>query len=155
MKNALEIMRGNRFPTWGAMDEFDALFDRALKSPWFVLEKTPETKREIFHPLVDVVESAEAYSLSVDLPGVKREDVKVDLKQNILTISGERKREGETSNDGMRAYERIYGRFERSFTLPQVVDVSRVEAKLEDGVLHVTLPKSELAQPRSIEIKTN
>lgn len=155
MKNALEIMRNNRFPTWGAMDEFDELFDRALKSPWFMLERTPQAKREIFQPLVDIDETDKSYSMSVDLPGVKREDIKVDLKENVLTISGERKRESEANENGVRAYERIYGQFHRSFSLPQNVDVTRVEAKLEDGVLKVTLPKSELAQARSIEIKTS
>ncbi|WP_374033619.1 Hsp20/alpha crystallin family protein [Bdellovibrio bacteriovorus] len=102
-----------------------------------------------FSPSVDVEEKDNAYLVSADLPGMKKEDIKVELNDNILTISGERTRE--TKSEGHYS-ERSYGRFQRSFTLPVKVLTEKIEAHFEDGVLHLTLPKSEGARSHSIKI---
>jgi HSP20 family protein len=155
MRNALEVSRGNKTPAWNTAD-FDELFERAFRNPFSLLEELRPTmsgSQDWFQPSFDVDETDEAYLLSVDLPGVKKEDVKIDLSENVLTISGERKHEREEKDKGSRRYERSYGRFQRSFTLPTTVDANHVEANIEDGVLRIALPKSEQSKPRSIQIQ--
>lgn len=152
MRNALEVSKGNRMPMWN-MPDIDDMFERAFRNPFSLLEeiRPKMADSQWFNPGFDVDETEEAYLLSVDLPGMKKEDVKVDLTENVLTISGERKHERGSKDKGR--YERAYGRFHQSFTLPTTVDVNRVEANLEDGVLHIALPKSEQAKPRSIQVQ--
>ena len=109
-----------------------------------------------FGPACEVSETAEHFHMTVDLPGMKKEDVKIELVDNVLTISGERKRE--RSSDAkvkVQLYEKSYGFFKRTFTLPTSVDESKIEARYEDGVLEVYLPKTSVAKPRQIEIKAN
>ncbi|MGZ3805671.1 MAG: Hsp20/alpha crystallin family protein, partial [Pseudobdellovibrionaceae bacterium] len=103
-----------------------------------------------FTPYVDIEENDEMYMISADLPGVKKDDVKIDLSGNTLKISGERSKE--LKEEGYR--ERSYGRFSRSFSLPQSVDTKKVEAHFEDGVLRVILPKSEAASTQEIKIQS-
>ena len=106
-----------------------------------------------FMPAMDVTESEDRYVLSLDVPGMKKEDIKIEMSGNLLTLSGERKRENRSDTEGSaRRYERSYGYFQRSFTLPDSVDADHVEAVYEDGVLQVVLPKAASAKPRRIEI---
>lgn len=102
-----------------------------------------------FSPSVDIEEKENAYLVSADLPGMKKQDIKVELNDNTLSISGERVRE--TKSEG-RYSERSYGRFQRSFTLPVQVNTEKIEAHFEDGVLQITLPKAEGARSQSIKI---
>lgn len=102
-----------------------------------------------FSPSVDVEEKDNAYLVSADLPGLKKEDIKVELNDNILTISGERTRESKTEGGYS---ERSYGRFQRTFTLPVQVNSEKIQAHFEDGVLRITLPKAEGARSHSIKI---
>ncbi|WP_413288969.1 Hsp20/alpha crystallin family protein [Bdellovibrio sp. HCB337] len=103
-----------------------------------------------FAPSVDIEESDEMYMISADLPGMKKDDVKIDISGNSLRISGERNRE--VKEEGYR--ERSYGRFSRSFTLPQNIDSKKVEANFEDGVLRIVLPKTEVSKAQSIKIES-
>jgi HSP20 family protein len=104
-------------------------------------------------PAVDVMEDKEGVRLTAELPGVRQEDVKISLENGILTIRGEKKSQVEEKSDRVHRVERQYGSFERSFALPTTVDVERIEARFDAGVLTVTLPKAEKAKPRQIEIK--
>jgi HSP20 family protein len=104
-------------------------------------------------PLVDIVEDEKEYLIKAELPEVKREDVKVSVEEGVLTVSGERKFEKEEKGKKYHRIERAYGRYARSFTLPDDADPSKVTAEFKDGVLRVRLPKSEKAKPKSIEIK--
>lgn len=105
-----------------------------------------------FAPPVDIEESEEMYMVSADLPGLKREDIKIDLNNRLLKISGERCREmKEESNSYV---ERSYGKFVRTFTLPEAVDSKKIEAHFEDGVLRVLLPKTEAAAAQEIKIES-
>ena len=104
-------------------------------------------------PAVDVAEDAKAYSVAIELPGVKAEDLKVEIDGHRLTVKGEKRVETEDKTDRVHRFERRFGSFERVFTVPEAVDSSAIEAKVADGVLTLTLPKSEKAQPRSISIK--
>jgi len=104
-------------------------------------------------PSVDVAEDPERYLIKVEIPEVKREDVKVDVQDGVLTIHGERKQEKEEKGKRFHRIERSYGTFLRSFTLPDDVDGSQIVAEFKDGILNVTLPKSEAARPKAIEVK--
>jgi len=104
-------------------------------------------------PSVDVSETEGEYQIKVEIPDVKKEDVKVTLEEGVLTIQGERKHEKEEKGTRYHRVERSYGRFVRSFTLPDLIDEGKVKAEFKDGVLNLQLPKSEKAKPKAIEVK--
>ena len=104
-------------------------------------------------PTVDISETEAEYAIEAELPEVKKEDVKVTVEDGVLTLQGERKQEKEEKGKKYHRVERSYGRFVRSFTLPDSVDESKVKAEYADGVLHLHLPKSEKAKPKQIDVK--
>ena len=108
-----------------------------------------------FLPTVNTREDDNAYYVEVDLPGVKKEDIDITTEDNVLTISGERKLKEESKEEDYYKVESVYGKFSRSFTLPENVDVSKIEAKNENGVLEIVIPKKveEDKKPKKIEIK--
>jgi HSP20 family protein len=133
------------------MSRFDDVFNN-LERDFFAEPAWPRLDVEglaEFTPSVDIEENEEMYMVSADLPGVKRDDVKIDIIGNALKISGERSKE--IKEEGYR--ERSYGRFTRSFTLPQTVDAKKVEANFEDGVLRIVLPKTEVKKAQEIKIQ--
>jgi HSP20 family protein len=105
-----------------------------------------------FLPAVDLVETDAHYVLRADLPGLSEDDVKIELEENVLTISGERRNEQETREDGYYRIERGYGHFSRSLTLPQGVDDDSIVATFDRGVLEVKIPKPEQRKPRRVTI---
>ncbi len=109
------------------------------------------TERELT-PAVDVFETGDELELRVELPGMKPDDVQIDIRDGVLTVSGERRLEHDEEREGYRRIERAYGRFSRSFTLPRHVDQDKVEAQMETGVLRLTLPKREEQRGRRIQI---
>jgi HSP20 family protein len=131
--------------------EFEELYDQLGRWMTSVFDDANDVLRT-WSPLADVVETPDAYLIDVDLPGVKRDDITVELEGNELTISGELK---EKQRDGLfRRRTRRVGRFEYRATLPRDVnpDVNAVEAKLNEGVLTVKIPKDEAAKPRRVAI---
>lgn len=104
-------------------------------------------------PSVDISETDGEYLIKAELPEVKKDDVKITLEEGVLSIQGERKHEKEEKNKKFHRVERAYGRFVRSFVVPDYVDESKIKAEYQDGVLHLHLPKSEKAKPRAIEVK--
>src|SRR5213596_3685247 len=104
-------------------------------------------------PLVDITEDDKEYLIKAELPEVKKEDVKVTVQDDVLTISGERMLEKEEKGRKYHRVERAYGSFARSFTLPEDADGEKVAAEFKNGLLMVHLPKSEKAKPKSIEVK--
>ncbi len=126
-------------------DEFDQFF-------WGLPSGSGRTEYA-WLPAVDLTETPDRYTLEADLPGVKREDIDLSVVDNVVTVKGERKNGRETHEDGCHVYERHYGSFQRSFRLPEDVDTEKIEAKFENGVLRVTLPKAEEAKPKRIEVK--
>lgn len=104
-------------------------------------------------PLVDIEENDKEYVIKAELPEMKKEDIKVSVEDDVLCISGERKHEKEEKGKKYHRVERSYGCFERSFTLPDDADGTKVTAEYKDGVLKVHLPKSEKAKPKAIEVK--
>lgn len=106
-------------------------------------------------PRVDVSESKDAYLIKAELPGVSRNDVKITLHDNVLTIKGEKKEEKEEKDVNVHRVERSYGVFERAFSLPLTVKSEKIDASFKDGVLSIILPKAEEAKPKEIEVKVS
>jgi HSP20 family protein len=103
-------------------------------------------------PSVDVFEDENSYLIKLELPEINREEVKVNLNENRLTITGERRLENEEKRDSYHRIERSYGQFYRSFTLPPNVNAEAIKAQFKDGMLRLTLPKKEEAKPKQIEV---
>jgi HSP20 family protein len=108
----------------------------------------------INYPRVDIVEEKDTYKITADMPGLDKKDIAVEIKNGVLAISGEKKEE-KTEKDKDRYYhfERRFGSFRREFALPDHVDADHVEAKYANGVLELSLRKTEAAKPKSIEVK--
>lgn len=106
-------------------------------------------------PSVDIEEKDNEIVVKADIPGVSEKDLEVRLENNTLTLKGERKFEKEDKQKGYHRIERGYGSFVRSFALPASVDADKVQAHYKDGVLTVTLPKTEAAKARKVKISTN
>lgn len=101
-------------------------------------------------PPLDVQEDKDNYTVRVEVPGLKREDIEVSLEDSVLTISGERKTETPAEGTEVHRQERFYGKFSRSITLPTGVATDKVKASYKDGILTVTLAKAEEAKPKQI-----
>jgi HSP20 family protein len=122
------------FGTWPAAENLPA-------SPWF--------------PACDVFEDKDAVKLLAELPGVRPEDVKLSVENNLLTIRGEKQQQSGDRSGRVHSFERSYGQFERSFTLPSTIDPDRISASFEHGILTVTIPKAERARPREIPVSAH
>jgi HSP20 family protein len=105
-----------------------------------------------FEPEVNIAETNDGYEFSIDVPGIKPEDVKVEFHDGQLTISGERKEEKEEKGKTFHRTETTYGSFQRSFALPGMVDDAKITAQAAHGVLKVTVPKSQKVKPRVIQV---
>jgi HSP20 family protein len=103
-------------------------------------------------PSVDISETDQAYLIKAEIPEVKKEDVKVTIDDGMITIQGERKMEKEEKGKKFHRIERSYGSFVRSFRLPDGVDESKAKAEFKDGMINVTLPKSEKAKSKAVEV---
>jgi HSP20 family protein len=108
-----------------------------------------------FYPNVNTREAKDAYHVEIDLPGIKKKDIDINIEDNILTISGERELKDEVEDKNYYKIESAYGSFSRSFTLPEKIDSNKIEAKSTDGVLEVIIPKSKVIENKvkKIEIK--
>ncbi len=104
-------------------------------------------------PALDVHETDDQYAVTVELPGVAREDVTIEFNEGLLTVRGEKKSEREDKKEKRRFIERHYGTFSRSFSLPSDADADHIDANFKDGVLTLTIPKTEESKPRTIAIK--
>jgi HSP20 family protein len=111
-----------------------------------------QSTRQTWVPEVNIEETDEAYEVTAELPGIRKDEVQITVEQNLLSIGGERKWDEKQENRNFHRIERGYGRFLRTFALPQQVAADQVKATFEDGVLHVSVPKSETAKPRRVQI---
>src|SRR6476646_11815257 len=131
----LNSILDDAFSSW----PFQAQENGALTSSWI--------------PVCDVFEDTDAVKIVAEVPGVRPEDVKLSLENNLLTIRGEKKQQAEEKTERVHRYERSYGTFERSFALPTTVDSEKVSATFQNGILTVTVPKAERARPREIPVQ--
>ncbi|MET0515590.1 MAG: Hsp20/alpha crystallin family protein [Nitrospiraceae bacterium] len=136
------------------LEEMSSQINRLFVRPavWQTQSKESMTVAD-WTPTVDISETEGEYLLKAELPEVKKEDVKITVEDGVLTIQGERRRETEEKAKKFHRIERSYGRFVRTFTLPDSVDEAGVKAVYTDGVLNLRLPKSEKAKPKQIEVK--
>ena len=121
----------------GLQDEIDRLF---------------ETPLQAWTPALDVHEDKDGFTIRVEVPGMKREDIVVSLQDGALVIAGERKEEKISEETEVHQQERFYGKFSRALTLPTAVAGDKVKAAYKDGILTVTLPKAEEAKPKQIDV---
>lgn len=127
-------------------EDFDRFFDNFM---------TPTFADNInFKPVCDIDESEKHYLVSFDMPGVKKKDVKVEVKDNQLIVSGQRQHHRKSEHDERIHHEKSYGEFKRVFLLPQTVSTEKIEAHYEDGVLEITLPKAQADIGRTIEVQS-
>lgn len=136
------------------LSDFDALWNRMANYNGQNSEY-PAARRQlsgVWAPLVDIKEEPEHYVVSADLPGIDPKEVEVTFEDGVLTLSGERKHEANSEENGYRRVERAYGSFSRQFRLPEHVDAENISASGKNGVLEIRLPKKEQAKPRRIEI---
>ncbi len=112
-----------------------------------------EYENAVWTPLTDISEDPDNFKIKLDLPGINKNDVKIAFSDGQLTISGERRQEKETKDSKYHRVERAYGKYYRSFTLPQQIQHEKIEAEFKDGQLSITIPKAEEAKPKEIEVK--
>lgn len=150
MSLLVPLKRNAAFP-WAGFGEIEQQLERMFNSG-SAQESAPRTT---WLPPVDIHESEDAYTLVADLPGMKKEDISVNIVEDRVTLKGSRAREARHEEKGYRRYERAEGNFERSFRINGGVDAAKVEATFENGVLTVKLPKPEETKPRQIEVKVS
>lgn len=145
-------------PTWDPFRELEDLSSRLAsgfgRSLWRREGKDNLAMAE-WAPVVDITEDKKEYLINAELPGVKKEDVKVTVEHGMLTIRGERKFEHEEKEEKAHRIERAYGSFMRSFSVPDDADAGKIDAEFKDGMLKIRLPKSETAKPKQIDIKVS
>jgi HSP20 family protein len=134
------------------LQRLNRILDEAFAAPFS--EQGDVITSTWFAP-TDVSEDANSLRITMELPGVNPEDVRLSLENNILTIRGEKKHDKEENNERVHRFERTYGVFERTFALPNTVDPEKIEAAYENGVLLVTIPKAERAKPREIRVSSS
>jgi HSP20 family protein len=139
-----ELLRDSMIPNH-MMNMFDNFFN----------ESAGKFERNVFFtPRTDVIESAKSFDVHVSLPGLKKDDIKIDVNGDMLTISGERKMNNENKEDKYHMVESFYGKFSRSFNLPENVDKQNIQAEFTDGILALQIPKVEVKEQKtSITIK--
>lgn len=146
------IRKPLRDPMLELLYNLERRMGRGFTDPVFY--ETPDvTSTAAWTPMVDIFEEPDALRITAEIPGVKPEDVKISVEGNMLTIAGTKQQVAEEKAERVYRYERTYGTFERSFTLPATVDVERIKASYDNGVLHLTLPKVEKAKPRLVKIE--
>lgn len=150
----------NTIATWNPYQELERLQDRVLRA----MRLTPTSRGDDgnhlltsadWSPAVDITEDETEYLITADLPQISKDDVNVMVENGSLILKGERRHEVDQRDKKVHRIERCYGSFYRSFTLPDDADGQRVTASFKDGVLRVSLPKSEEKKPRQIEVQVN
>jgi HSP20 family protein len=144
---------------WEPLRELDDVFARY--SPFFGRMAaarqgaTDEGENPAWTPVANISETGADYLIKAELPEVSKEDVKVTVDENVITISGERRKEAEHKDEKVHRVESFYGRFARSFRLPEDADIGAIQAESRNGVLKVRVPKTPAPKPRTVEVQVN
>lgn len=136
------------------MREFETLHDK-MQRYFDDISNFGFNMNENFYPRIDISEDKNSIRVTAEIPGVKKENIKITLQDNILTIEGEKKKESEQKEKNFFRSERMFGSFKRSFTLPEEVDSDSIEAKFEDGMLRIQMKKltPKVKSEKLIELK--
>jgi len=147
-----------RLKVWEPFREFRPFYkdvDRLANEFGLSAQSAERTDDASMSTKVDIYETENSYVLNAELPGLKKEDIKIDLNDNTLTLKGEKKFEEKVEKENYVRVERSYGNFTRSFVLSDNVNADNITASYKDGVLEVTLPKKEEAKPKEIKVEIN
>jgi len=155
----MDLIKGDVIPRWDPFRELEDMSNRLNR--FFGIQKVgparPDGGESLtvtqWAPAVDVVETENEFQIKVELPEIKKEDVKVTIEDGVLALQGERKLEKEEKGKKFHRIERSYGMFARSFTLPDDVDATKVGAEFKDGMLKITLPRCAKPKPEATEVK--
>ena len=139
-----------RYNPWSLLDQINREFQSPVA---YDRDDNGNIATANWAPAVDIKEDDKAFTLIADIPGVNPDDIEVTMENGVLTVKGERKSEKKTEEENYKRVERQYGIFYRRFSLPDTADADSIEAHSEHGVLHVTIPKKEVAQSRRISVK--
>jgi HSP20 family protein len=142
----------NQWPTLGRLTDIREELDRLFESPWTELARTSQLLSG-WTPALDLHEDKDNFVVKAELPGMKKEDIDISLHDGSLSISGERKSEEKFADAEVYRSERFVGRFQRTIALPSAVANDQVKAQYKDGILTVTLPKTEEAKPKQISVQ--
>jgi HSP20 family protein len=143
----------NQDSFWGLSKlqrDIDRMFDDFIAPTRFLSQDADVSPT--FNPACDVEETDSHYLLSFDVPGISKDNIKIEVVDNLVTVAGEKRIEQEQKRAAQHLIERSYGQFRRSFTLPSHVDTEKIEANYQDGVLTISIAKAESAKPRQIKI---
>lgn len=131
---------------------FDTSFDRFFSDFLPSVVTNGEGSHGVISPRVDISDGEEAIYITAEVPGIDKDQLKIEVNQRVLTLSGEKHSEQEHKDAGIFRSERVFGAFKRGFTLPDEVDVDNIVARTENGVLRITLPKKPESKPKQISI---
>lgn len=146
-------MNVTRWNPFGDLEDIADRYGRLLGNHLPMRERLELLGKDIeWKPAADIVERDDEYLIKAELPGVERDDIDIHLENDVLTITGERKLEETKDTDKTHRVERFYGRFSRSFRVPDNVDTSAIKADSKDGVLNLHLPKTEAKKPQAVKI---
>ena len=137
--------------------EFNRMF-KSIEDRFGIYKKEDydeEYENAVWSPMTDIYEDKDEYKMKADLPGIKKEDVKISYSDGKLSISGEREQEEESMDAKCHRVERTFGKYYRSFTLPKEIKEDKIKADFKNGQLTVTIPKAEEVKPKEIAIKVN
>ena len=146
---------------WEPLRELDDFFGRY--NPFFgrlpagrvAGSPAEQSEMQAWTPVANISETDDAYLIKAELPEVSKEDVKVTVDEDVITISGERRKEAEHKDEKVHRIESFYGSFSRSFRLPDDADVTAIQAESKNGILKVRVPKKPAARPRTVEVQVN
>ena len=152
-RGALKPVLGQNHPLASFHQEFDRLFDNLLQGfgrppRGFDLPDWPGRTRDILKPTMDISSAEKEYTVTVEVPGVKEDDVQLELADDTLTIRGEKKQESSANDKGYYCVERSYGAFQRVLSLPEDVDQKGIQAAFKNGVLTITMPRRTLPESK-------
>ena len=134
------------------MMSFDTHLDRFFNDFFTPVRWQPYNEKRFWNPAADIIENDDAFMINVELPGLVKDQINVDVKENILTINGERSEEKEEKADKVYRRERFQGKFQRAFALPNSVDTGNIGAEFSDGLLKITIPKVPKEKPKQITV---
>ena len=142
-----------RWNPWREMTSMHNQLNRMFDSPVFSSNRSDEdVSFGLWNPAVDLYEKDESFVITAELAGVDKDKISIDLKDGVLTLSGERSDDSEAKEDSYYRRERTYGKFRRAFSLPADVDSEKIKAEFKDGVLQIEVPKPEERKPKQITI---
>lgn len=142
-----------RWNPWREMSTMQNRINRMFNEPfWPGGRLDDDTDMGMWNPAVDLYEKDDHFVIKAELPGVNKKDISIDLKDRVLTLSGERSHDNEVKEESYYRRERFYGKFQRAFTLPADVDSDKIKAEFKDGLLKITVPKPEQQKPKQVTI---